>query len=438
MPIPPDYAHKLSVLVVDSASSKTIYAYNENQPRLIASNMKLFTTVFGLQHLGPSFQWHTKLFYSGQISHGHLQGNLYVKGGGDPTLTRNELHNMFSQLNKLGIKQIQGNLIVDESIFNAKPVYSMLNNDAYDSDTVLPSGLIIDQNLTQFKLQRQHNQFTLQHNLVDYTVVSKLTVNPQLVQCSGLNNLIHLTLNHSRIVVQGKIAKSCTGKVLTYNLLPNFSYNHMLIRHILNHMSITVNGKYSLGKVPLTAHLIVDHASSPLSHVLIPMNQYSNNLTAETVLLSVGAYTTTNTNTYANSQKLFDQFLVTNDLLNPQFNLENGAGLSRHEYFSVTEIIRLLKLVDKSPLQLTVAATLPKPGEAGTLHDTFLPFTGRLLAKTGSLSDTKAYSGYFYARSGHKYLISIVINQINAEDKRQIHHFNRWVMRLLTQLDMPH
>src|SRR3990167_8807718 len=85
--IPSDYQDKISAVVINAQTGKTVYSYNNHIPRLVASNVKLVTTLAALNQLHADFHWHTKLSYSGTITaDGVLDGNIYLVGGGDPTL----------------------------------------------------------------------------------------------------------------------------------------------------------------------------------------------------------------------------------------------------------------------------------------------------------------------------------------------------------------
>jgi serine-type D-Ala-D-Ala carboxypeptidase/endopeptidase (penicillin-binding protein 4) len=432
--IPTALKSKISVNIVNSNNGKTVYSYQADTPRLIASNVKLFTALFGLESLKADFHWKTKLFYTGNIESGTLNGNIYLNGSGDPTLDDKALYNLFGQLKNLGIKKIEGNVVFDNSIFNTKPTYSMLEYTDYDVDTVVPNGVIINGNIVKFTLLTNNDQVRLKSNLYRYKINNHLTLDPDSdAACVEPTRNIELDLDdaNKKITLSGQISSLCNNQTITYNLLSPFMYNKMVLNKIFNRRGITVNGSYLDETTPDGATLIGEQTSVSLEQALISMNNFSNNLIAETVLLSSAAYKTKNTDSYANSGKLFNNFLAKYQLTNPKFKLENGAGLSRHEYFTAKNVTHLLSVANKSALSKQFEATLPSPGRAGTLRQSFPKLRGKLYAKTGTLNDVSAYSGYLYAKDGKKYIIVLIANDVTPTQKTI---FYKWANKLLSSM----
>jgi len=433
--IPSELSSKLSVNIINSSNGNAVFNYQADAPRLVASNVKLFTTLFGLENLKADFRWHTQLLYTGNITNGVLEGNVYLTGGGDPTLNDSAVYKILSQLKRMGVKEIKGNVIFDNSIFNSKPKYSMLEYTAYDSDTVVPHGLIINGNLALFTiLINKQQRIELKNNLYQYKINNQIQLDPQSdAPCGEPYKSIKLKLESSSqtLTLSGSVSRSCNNKVVAYNLLSSFAYNKMVITKVMNDFGIVVNGSYQDGSTPDGAILIYEHHSANLEQVLIDMNYFSNNLISEAIILSVGAYKTKNVNTFASSSGLFSKFLDKYQLFNPKFKLENGSGLSRVEYFTAKNVGRLLYLSHKSPLSADFEATLPTPLREGTLRQSFPDLSGRLFAKTGSLNDVGAYSGYFYAKDGTKYIIVLIANDITPA-QRDI--FYNWVNKLLLSI----
>ena len=432
--IPAELKSKLSVNIVNSNNGNTIYSYQADTPRLVASNVKLFTALFGLENLRADFHWQTQLFYTGNIDNGILNGDLYLKGGGDPTLDDKALYKLFGQLKRLGIKKIKGNVIFDNSIFNTKPTYSMIEYTDYDVDTVIPNGVIINGNIVQFTILINKQQVQLRNNLYQYKVNNNLKIDPKSdAPCIEPYKNIKLTLESSSqtVTLSGSISKLCKNKTILYNLLPPLMYNKMVLTKIFKNFGINVNGSYLDGTTPDGAPLIGEHNSTSLEQALINMNRFSNNLIAQTVILSVGAYKTKNADSFADSSNQFGKFLAKYEMNNPKFLLENGAGLSRHEYFTAKNVTRLLDVANKSNFSTQFEATLPSPGRAGTLRQSFPKLRNRLYAKTGTLNDVSSYSGYLYAKNGNKYIVVLIANDITPQQKNM---FYNWANKLLLSM----
>ena len=433
LPIPQQLHNRMSVMVLNNQTGKAVFSHSENTPRLVASNMKLITAAVALRELHGDFRWHTKLFYSGTVDGSTLNGNLYLLGGGDPTMDDRALNEIFSQLQKIGIHKIKGDLVLDTSIFNSLTTYSMLKEENYDVDTVLPAGIIVDGNISRFTIHVNNRKVSLDNNLYGYEIKNNLRVNANQSICGDLTN--QLQMQDKTITFNGTISPQCNGLVLELNLVNNPDYTRMALKRSLDSLSIKLNGNIRYANAPDKANLVYDYSSQSLQDALVYMNHYSVNLIAETILLSLGAYIGSNDDTYADGKKIYTKYMEQEHLLNPKFILQNGAGLSRTEYISAAAMGRLLLHEAHSADKQNFEATLPRSGLDGSLKYSFTSFGNRVMFKTGTLNDTRAYSGYFYNRHGTQYTVVAVANDINTNDPTAMKIFNGWVNKLLAQLD---
>jgi D-alanyl-D-alanine carboxypeptidase/D-alanyl-D-alanine-endopeptidase (penicillin-binding protein 4) len=431
--IPKSLQNNMSVMVIDTKTTKVVYEHLPNTPRLIASNMKLITTAVGLEQLHPDFKWHTKLFYKGSINNGVLEGDLYILGGGDPTLDDRALNEIFSNLYKLGIKKISGNIVIDNTIFNSLPTYSMLKVENYDIDTVFPDGLIVDANKTIFNIHLKANTTNIDSNLYGYNINNQLNVDPNQNTCSDLSHQV--SFKESTVTFSGKISRACNNQKLEFNMIDTKSYTKMALSRTLNNLSIELKGNIVYQNMPDKAILIYDYSSQTLEDAMVYMNHYSVNIIAETVFLSLGAFTTNNENTNKNSKDIYYSFMKKLNMLNPNFRLENGAGLSRTESVTAAGMANLLKYENNSQYATIFEKTLPQSGLEGSLKNNFTKFGHRAKFKTGTLNDTHAYSGYFLSRHGSKYIVVVIANNINTNSSAQMNRFNSFVTKLLDKLD---
>ncbi len=433
--IPESYSNSISAIAVDTSDNQLVYSHESETPRLIASNMKLFTTFIALEKLKPDYRYITTLYMDGKIDKGVLNGNLYLQGSGDPSFASEDLYQLFAQLKRNGVKQIHGNIILDNTIFNSTTTYSMLTNDAYDSDTIMPYGLIVDGNLVRLNLKLNQNKMQITSNLFGYKISNKLSVNNAEPMCNGVYNKVNLSwLTSGKLEISGSISPKCDGRILIYNLLSPEQYIKMSVSRTLDDFNIKLNGKYIYDKTPANLSVLATHQSVNLAQMIIEMNYFSDNLVAETLMLTIGMNESAMANTYQFSKQVYIDFLQQNGLYNVALQLENGAGLSRYEKFSVNNIAKLLLLAQKSPLQAVFEASLPTPNGEGTLKNVLIEYNGRLHIKTGTLNDTRAYSGYYYAKNGHKYVVSMLGN-INTQDKNSMAEFDALFSNLLQQLD---
>lgn len=429
--IPDTLKSNVSISILDADTADIIYKYNDNIPRLIASNVKLFTTVFGLMYLGADFHWQTQLRYTGEIHNHILYGNVYITGGGDPTLDTAEVYNIISRLKHFGINVVKGNIVLDSSLFNNQPTYSMLQSNQYDADKILPSGLMINGNRAKFTIHINGDTVDISHNLYNIKIINQLKLESANTVCDLSNTA--MIFNNNIATLDGSVSSSCDNVNDDFSLLSHFEYNKMILTQVFMDFNIKINGKFENSITPKAAKLIYSHNSQSLAHIIYDMNKFSDNLFAETIISSVGAYKTANLRTFNDGGKIYYTFLQNNDFLNSKFKLENGAGLSRYEYFTANALAHLLYIANNSSITTLLEASLPIASQEGTLDNKFIDFSGRLKAKTGSLNDTRAYSGYFYSKNAQKYIVVFIAD--NLENSQQKTSFINLITQTLKQLD---
>ncbi len=111
----------LSVHVIDLESGETVIDWNDEVSRNPASTMKLVTTLVALDVRGPSYRWQTDVYALGDIVDGRLDGDLLLKGYGDPYLVTERVWKMLRAINQAGIREVSGDLLLDDSYFDVGP-----------------------------------------------------------------------------------------------------------------------------------------------------------------------------------------------------------------------------------------------------------------------------------------------------------------------------
>ncbi|MEQ4531350.1 MAG: D-alanyl-D-alanine carboxypeptidase/D-alanyl-D-alanine-endopeptidase, partial [Mixta sp.] len=142
----PDGAN-LALMAQKVGSSTPLVDYHSKQMALPASTMKVVTALAALLELGPDFRFRTTLESQGKVDNGTLTGDLVARFGGDPTFSRQSLRNMVAALKKQGITHIQGNLVIDTSVFashDKAPGWPW--NDITECFSAPPAAAIVDKN----------------------------------------------------------------------------------------------------------------------------------------------------------------------------------------------------------------------------------------------------------------------------------------------------
>ena len=409
--IPPEIANKVAISIWDASENRSVYQHNANKPMLLASNMKIITSYIALNKLGTSFYWPTQFAYSGTIENKTLNGDLYIIGGGDPTFTSPALSAALANLNSVGINKIHGDIIVDNSIFNSITTNSELHPEPFADYSVEANGLLIDNNLTKLAIIIKQNKIRIKGLLSDqYTLKNNLTLSKTNFPCYNPSSYINIDqINPKTIRLSGTIPASCNKHTLNINLLPNFIYDQQIISKALRQNHLKFDGKIREGFAAESANLIYTYKSESLPIIITQMNKFSNNTIAKSLFLSLGAYHSENDDTYQDSLKIYTQILQKNFSF-PELKVENGAGLSRTEQLTTSHMVEILYRLYQEPSYQLFLNSLPTPGESGSLPSDFLIWRKKLFVKTGTLDDSKAYSGYFLAANGHTYIVSFIIN----------------------------
>ena len=128
--------------MVSLETGETIYSHNPTKKFIPASNMKLITMAAALHYLGPNYRFETRLLVDGPIVDGVVKGNVYIQGSGDPALTDGALEEITAAVARSGMREIDGNLILDDSFFD-----DQLRGPA-SYDNILKKGLPIQSALS--------------------------------------------------------------------------------------------------------------------------------------------------------------------------------------------------------------------------------------------------------------------------------------------------
>ena len=385
-----------------------------------ASIMKLVTTQAALELLGPDYRWVTHLYTDGVQSGDTLQGNLYIKGSGDPRFAQEDLWRLLRRLRALGVRHISGSLVLDRSLF--QPVAQDATQfDGRDERpyNALPDALLLD--AKAFNLQvipdvvNQRVQMLAEPLLAGVTIIP-----PQLSQgeCGDWRKGLGLVFEPHVLRFSGSYAVSCGEQRFAIHAqnLSHADYFEAAFRQIWGELGGTLVGSLREDTVPATARDILQWQSVALAEQIRDINKFSNNVMARQLLLTMAAERGSVPATAAAGSTLVQSWLSANGIPAPDLILENGSGLSRNERISAATMARVLQRGWQSPTMPEFIASLPIAGIDGTMKKRVqaLGVTGNAHIKTGSLADVASMAGYVTARSGRHLLVVCMVNHANA------------------------
>ena len=418
------------VLVKSLETGDTLFALNAGKLMMPASNMKIVTLAAAAEKLGWDYTYKTRIAAGGPIVSGTLEGDLVVIGSGDPSLMDGAdggtppFDPWIAQLKQHGVERIAGRIVGDDGAFQKQPLgFGWSWDDLVDDYAAGVGALQFNENAVRVTVTPGaafHERPTWHavpatngleiHNAV-ITGTADSAAHVEAYRLPGSPSLIL----HGSVpaggppVVRGVSVDKPTLFFLT------------ALRAALQAGGIAVDGPVAdlddLGHDapdPVSATPIASFRSAPLSTLAIRLMKDSQNLYAETFLTTLsGAMPATASTGRATVQSVLAAWGVTGGGLIQR----DGSGLSRYDYVTPEALVTILTHVDRDPrLRGPFEASLPIAGRDGTLSNQMkgTPAEGNARAKTGSMSNVRALSGYVTAADGERLVFSILANNFET------------------------
>lgn len=415
----------VSVVIQPTGSGVPLLSLNAEQPMNPASTMKLVTTYAALESLGPAYTWKTALWAGGEIHDGTLQGDLIIRGGGDPYMTLERLWLLQRALRQKGVREINGNLLLDLSLYELPPSdVGAFDGDPLAGHNAVPSPLVVNFNVQNVKLLPEGEAVSIKAEMpltgIRFTSRLRLTELP----CNGWRSQVKAGIPDpgvGEVVFDGSYPRSCGEKSMALNLFEpplNFAQT---FRALWEESGGKWQGGVAPGMAPADAPLL-EFESPPLADVIRPLNKYSSNIMTRMVYLTLGQTKSGAPATLDKSAIAVRETLAAKDLNFPELVLENGAGLSRLERISAHSMSRLLQAASRSRNFSELESSLPIAAVDGTMKNRLngnvngspSGAAGHAHLKTGSLKDVKSLAGYVRDKNGQNWVVVFMINHANA------------------------
>ena len=406
---------RVGVEVIEVDTGRILAAAGEHQPLNPASNEKLVTALAVLSMLHPEFRFETGLYGpSGRSS--ILSGPLVLRGFGDPSFSVGDLYEMALELKRDGIKRVDGGIVVDQRFFDDQfvpPAFDQQPNEWMPFRANV-SALALDENVMVATFRPGGGGVAIVSfwppGLVDVEGTVKLeegkpTVQMALGPASG-------DPHRMKAVVSGTIPDDVRG--VTYyrrvddpSLLAGYA-----LKAVLEDLGIEVRGGVKTGTGGAT--LLAKHKSEPLAALLLRVGKQSDNFYAETLLKVLAGEKKGKPASSAAGAELATSFLSSIGALDTGVDIKNGSGLFDANRATAHELATALRWAYLEPsIQPEMLTQLSIGGADGTLHGRFKSEHARrsVRAKTGTLDDSVALSGYVLAPAGRSAVaFSILVN----------------------------
>ncbi|MDR1348499.1 MAG: D-alanyl-D-alanine carboxypeptidase/D-alanyl-D-alanine-endopeptidase [Prevotellaceae bacterium] len=423
-----------SVSVADAKSGNFLFEHNSQYCLLPASNMKIVTTGAGLLLLGADYTFKTKLEYTGNIADSTLDGDIYIVGGGDPSLGSAIYENTVPDtvfykwtqaIKNLGINSIKGKIIADTRFFDDENRPGSWEFDDIGTDYGAGvSGIQFIDNKCKLYIHPA--------SCIDKKP-SLDSVQPYIPGISWENNLTSTdSLNEAGISLFSSPYSSralLTGKVLTNSrnrsisaAIPNPAYTcTWYFNDYLNRNGVKTSSRMEVLE-RRTSYLsnqnhthFYTYSSPAYTEIIYETNKSSNNSFAETILKTIGAESGSDGSIYE-GRKVVAEKLKDMNVTTDGFQQSDGSGLSRHNFVTTRFLCEYLSAMYSSDVYEDFVRSFPVAGVDGTMENMLKKTAaeGNVKAKSGSLSAVRSYSGYVTTKSGKDLCFSFVFNNFTC------------------------
>lgn len=409
-------ASRVGVHMLSLDDGSVVFSHNADELLNPASNVKLVTAAAALVTLGPEYRFETEFLVEPE-SDGIKARTLYVRGKGDPSLTTERLFAIVGDLVHTGLREVQ-DIVVDDSWFDAERTPPGYDQEDSDRAYMAPTGaLSLNWNAVGVYLRPgdgvgARGVVELEPQSDFFVVENALTTgNRRARRFSVFSDAAGA---QQKIVVRGQVPQG-SGYMSVWKKIDNPPmYFGQTLKQLLVLRGVKVKGRVKQAATPPRSKLVYVSHSDTFDIVLKRLNKLSSNFVAETLLKTMGAEVRGAPGSFAKGIDVVEDFLSREvGLPRGTYVMKNGSGLNDTNRFSAAQLGRILRhMYERFPLAPEYLSSLGIAGKDGTLKYRFdgTEAVGRLRAKTGTLENVSALSGYVQAAGGEKFIFSTLVN----------------------------
>ena len=431
-------ARSISAWVQEVASAQPLLAINPRVPRNPASTLKLLTTFVALDILGPIYAWPTEVYALGPLKDGVLEGDLLLKGFGDPYLLEENLWKLLGELRRTGLQHIRGDLVIDDSHF-APPLRDpgAFDGQAFRLYNVLPNAMMVNfKAVTLVFAPRADGRgvsVRTRPELPNLKIINQLQL--ERGGCRGVLASVKITVPEpavaDAVVLSGRYQTGCGEQTLPRTFMTSADYAYGLFRNLWAQWGGTLDGGVRRGLQPMQARPLMVWHSPPLAELIRPLNKWSNNVMADALFYTLGGTLFEPPLMPVHGATVIESYLKQRHIPTDGFVMENGSGLSRVTRLTALTLHEVLRYAYRSKYMPEYLASLSILGVDGTLRRRLQrsPETGWMHLKSGHLNNVAAVAGYVRAQSGKTYVVVLFVNGSTGGAHALFDTFLQWVYR---------
>ncbi len=454
-----------------------LLAFNAEQPRVPASTTKLVTSIAALDLLGPSYQWRTEVLITGKITAGTLDGDLYIKGYGDPFLTTEAYAALIRTVREKGIHDIAGSVFFDNSqLVPPTAKRGDFDGAAHKSYNALPAALSLNRQVTYVHLYNDRERGGV--GVYTEPPLSQLEIvnNAKVVQapCRGRYHRLSIAISEpealpgtqpaaasptaapgaesptgagdigapeplpadeappslpapttpagddsgiARLTITGNFASECPDETIPRLILGPEQHAAAAFDAIWRDLGGRLDGPVRAAPTPDDAEVFHIAYSQPLHEVLRTVNKWSDNLMARMIFLALGVDYAGRPGSVEKSREALWHWLAERGFSFPELVVDNGSGLSRDTRVAAASLGELLTWSYQQPWMPELMASLSIMGVDGTLTKRMRkePIEGRAHMKTGTVRDASCIAGYVLDPEGQRWVVVVLVNALPGQ-----------------------
>jgi D-alanyl-D-alanine carboxypeptidase/D-alanyl-D-alanine-endopeptidase (penicillin-binding protein 4) len=411
---------QIGLLAIDTTRGTVLYSRNADQEFMPASNFKLLVGSAALRTLGVNFTYVTTVLSSAAPHDGMIDGDLYLRGGGDALLDERDLNAAAAAIASLGVKRVTGSLITDASHDDRQRLgLGWSWDDLPYSYAPVVSGLELDDGVVHVRMlpgdrpgapvalivHPQSRAYTIENRLrtgargsADTSDIVRPWNQPQTIELVG-----HYPL----------------GAPESYDLEPSVpdpeSYAGDVFARALAAHGVVLAGGVASGTTPSHAFVLWSHDSAAMPELMAEFWYPSDNLMGELMLKELGVAYAGEPGTDEHGAVVERRYLRSIGVDPGTVTIADGSGLSEYDRITPRDVVAIDWY---APYRDVVLDALPLAGVRGTLEHAYVgtPAQGRVFAKTGSMNHVRTISGFVQTRTHGVVTFSFLINQWMGED----------------------
>jgi serine-type D-Ala-D-Ala carboxypeptidase/endopeptidase (penicillin-binding protein 4) len=403
------------VVVTSVTRGDTLFSQNPDVLLKPASIMKMMTTGIALERFGPDHTFRTETLRDRPVADGVLDGNLYLRGGGDPTLSlrfwqgESPMDALARRVAAAGIKRVRGDIVADESAFDAERIPEGWKNSYLMSAYAAPvSALSLNENIVWIVARAENGKAVVELDPPSTAIPLASTVRV----VAGRGGRIAARRSGNGIAVGGFIGSRSAPRRYSLVVRDPPAYAAGALQTSLRKAGVEVDGQIRPGVTPKGAEAVADVRSLPLANIVSYMNRESINHFAELLYRDAARDAGKVGSATAALETLRDFLASKAGARAEDVRVRDGSGLSEADSLTARSMVQLLAYAHRAPWGSVFHASMPVAGESELMRRRMRgsPAHGNLHAKTGTTNTVASLAGYVTALNGEVIAFAFIYN----------------------------